>query len=459
MPAPTLPPDKGTPHRDLVTRWDDLWNARYLYPQTRGTRSLDRTVTAAPGYSRSLARLISGLFQRQTPDYDGDPTDPPLSGNDLAELLTEITSKAAGYGAVLIRPVFDGARWVPATLTPNRFHVDWAHRRPTRVTAWDYSTDPRYPNDDRRGLAIIETWEPGDNQPGTVTTSVWETEAGPNNGTVLTKPVSIDNPPALLEDHPFVVSAENDAVARDLFVYVWAWEECGPVSLWFTNENVLAGLARLWDQEQDDAELTRKRVAMPENLVGTSRVYADDGSTVLARPGFNKHDNLLLLGSGMSAEHGPNGGVTPIEFGDDLIQRERIERRENSLLEMVGINPASIGRNVSGRSDSGAAKRADNQMTMNTITAPARHAENVLSGVATELARLNPEVVSEVLVVSVFEGLRENPVEAAETAGLLRDADAASVQTRVETAHPTWTPEEVDDEVARITAETPESFL
>ena len=34
-------------------------------------------------------------------------------------------------------------------------------------------------------------------------------------------------------------------------------------------------------------------------------------------------------------------GSTPIEFGDDLMQRERIERRENALLEAVGINPAS----------------------------------------------------------------------------------------------------------------------
>ena len=260
-------------------------------------------------------------------------------------------------------------------------------------------------------------------------------------------------PRPLSQQHPFIVSAQNDTVPRDVFVYVFAWEDIGPVPLWYTQEAVIEGLARLWDQEQDDAEMTRKRVAMPEDLVGTRNVVADDGSTVLARPGFNKHDNLLLVGSGMSAEHGPGGGVTPIEFGDDLTQRERIIGRENTVLEMVGINPASIGRNVGGRSDSASAKRADNQMTMNTITGPARKLERTLSAVVTELARLDPGTVSADLVVSVHEGLKENPAESAETAGALLDAQAASVATRVRTAHPTWTDTEVDDEVAAINGE------
>ena len=455
MAAPILPPDKGTAHRHLVDRWDDLWNGIYRYDQKVGTTSNDRAVNAAPGYSRSWARLVSGLFLRQTPSYETDLTDPPLDGNELAALVAELTAKAAGYGQVLVRPVFDGVEWVPSIVAPTMFAVEWAHRRPTQVTAWDYSADPRTPGNDRAGLAVVETWGPGQNdEPGTVTTEVWQTESGTGQGVKLTKQVSVENPPAGLEDHPFVLSAANDRVARDLFVYVWAWEDFGPVSIWFPNEGVLDGLARLWDQEQDDAELTRKRVAMPQDLVGTARVFADDGSTVIARPGFNKHDNLLLVGSSMSAEHGPNGGVTPIEFSDDLVQRDRIERRENSALEMAGINPASIGRHVGGRSDSASAKRADNQMTMNTVTAPARAVEQVLSATVTELARLNPTSNGE-YVVAVHEGLKENPAESAETARLLRDAEAASTSTLVATAHPTWTPDEVDAEVALIAAERP----
>jgi hypothetical protein len=50
----------------------------------------------------------------------------------------------------------------------------------------------------------------------------------------------------------------------------------------------------------------------------------------------------------------------------------------------------------------------------------------------------------------VTEGLKENPVESAENAGALRDAEAASTRTLVATAHPSWSAEEIDDEVAAM---------
>jgi len=448
--APTLPPDQGTPYRVMVHRWLCLWHARYTYPETSNDlygRVAADTADAAPGYTRSFSQLVAGLFQRQPPSYEPEPSTEPIPAVELSELLAEMVAKAAGQACVLLRPVFDGVAWRVSVLAPNRFAVKWAHRRPVEIVVWDYAKDPRA-SDDKRGLAIVETWTPGvDGEAGMVVTSVWETEADrANGGMKLTDRIDIQNPPEELAEHPYIISAENDAVARDLVPYVWAWEDFGPASLWYTNENVIDGLARLWDQEQDDAEMTRKRVAMPEDAMGRKTVYADGSTDVIARPGFNKQDNILLLTSGMSAEHGPNGGVTPIEFGDDLTQRDRIERRENALLEAVGINPASIGRNVGGRSDSGVAKRADNQMTMNTITAPARRAEAVLTRTVREIGRLNGAAVPD-LEVSVHEGLKENPIESAEVAVKLRDAEAASTRTLVQTAHPTWSDDEVDAEV------------
>ena len=118
----------------------------------------------------------------------------------------------------------------------------------------------------------------------------------------------------------------------------------------------------------------------------------------------------------------------------------------------MGINPQSVGRNVSGRSDSAAAKRADQQMTMNTVTEPARNAERVLSAIFTECARLNPGDTRPVMV-SVHEGLKENPAESAEVANALRNAEAASTRTLVRTAHPTWSDDQVDAEVEAMRAE------
>ena len=438
--VPMLPPDAGTVHRGFVTRWDRLWKGSYHYDAaTRNSQA-----ESSPGYTRGFSQLVAGLFQRQPPQIESG--DSSLTPAELSGLLHEMTARAAGYGATLIRPVFDGVKWQPSILSPTRFAVEWAHRNPTRITMWDYAADPRAADNERRGLAVIEVWTPNTDGPGMVETSVWQTERGVGGETKLSKQINIQNPPTELVDHPFILSAANDQVPRDVTPYIWGWEDFGPVALWYTSEAVIEGLARLWDQEQDDAEMTRKRVALPAETLGTATVNADGTQNVLARPGFNKHDNILLLSSAMSAQHGPGGGVTPIEFGDDLVQRDRIERRENSLLEMVGINPASIGRNVGGRSEGAASKRADNQMSLNTITAPARAAELVLSAVVTELARLNKTGAGD-LVVSVSEGLKENPVESAEVARMLRDAEAASTKTLVRTSHPTWTDDQVTAEV------------
>lgn len=161
----------------------------------------------------------------------------------------------------------------------------------------------------------------------------------------------------------------------------------------------------------------------------------------------------------MSAQHGPDGGIVPIEFDDDLTQRERIERRENSVLEIgFRINPQSVGRSVTGRSDSGDAKRADNQMTMNTITSPARRLSNSLSAIVAELARLNTAVptsnrTGDVGRVVIHEGLKPHPVELAEYATALHDAEAASTRQRVAIVNPGRDDDWLDEEAARIRAE------
>jgi len=450
----TLPPDADSRYRRAVNVWDSLWRAQYRY-QTVTDRysqvldSDDNEVTAAPGYTRSFSHLVAGLFSRQTPGYTSDDNG-PLDPQELSDLLFELVSKAAGYGCVVQRPVSDGVAWRPSVVAPSQFTIRWAHRRPAEIVVWEHADDP-FVDDEHAGLALLETWTPNPSGPGQVVTEVWRTQTT-GGKTKLTKQVPVDNP-GVYDGHPFVVSAANDSIPRDMMPFVWAWEDFGPVPLWYTAEHVVVGLARLWDQEQDDAEMARHRIAMPVDLINRADVLADATGTVLARPGFQKHDNILGLSSSMSAEHGPTGGVTQIDFSDDLVQRERIERRENALLEMVGINPASIGRNVSGRSDSGVAKRADNQMTMNTISSPARRVEQVMTATVQQLTRLNPGTGAPTIQVAVYEGLKDHPLDSAEQARALRDAEAASTRTLVQTAHPSWTPEQVDEEVERMQAE------
>ena len=213
---------------------------------------------------------------------------------------------------------------------------------------------------------------------------------------------------------------------------------------------------------------------MPTDLIGET-IVAADGRTVIAAAGFNKRDNLLALPAGMSAQE-RDKMVTPIVFPDSLTQRDRIERRENALLESCGISPQSVGRSVSGRSDSGAAKRADMQMTLQTVAGPARRWSTALSVLYSQLARLNesptpepggplppptrtppsdsfPAAESVTISVAVNAGLRPSTSEAAESASLLEAAGAASTKTLVQTAHPDWTADQVTAEVELIRAE------
>lgn len=46
--------------------------------------------------------------------------------------------------------------------------------------------------------------------------------------------------------------------------------------------------------------------------------------------------------------------------------------------------------------------------------------------------------------------MHESTNERAATASLLKTASAASLQTRIEYVHPDWTPEQVEQEAARI---------
>lgn len=56
--------------------------------------------------------------------------------------------------------------------------------------------------------------------------------------------------------------------------------------------------------------------------------------------------------------------------------------------------------------------------------------------------------------VEFEDGVQESAMSLAQTALALRNAEAASVQTRVELVHPDWSPEDVDDETRRILDET-----
>lgn len=432
----TLPPFPKSGHRQAVNRWAQMYDRP------------PETLEDAPNYSRWLSNIVAGLMQAKPPEATVE-----ADWLDLSELVEDTVRIQASQGMCILRPVHDGEAWVLQTLAPERVAAVWAHRRMISARVWTILPDPTVENDATKAVAVVEDW---DNVAGTVTHSFWRGDL--STAGVFTSNLEL-NPEALpdkIAALPAVSGALADMAAeqteRRLVPVVWQWIKGQPAPIFSGNENVIAGLERLWDQEQTDAEMARNRVAIDERMLGRSTIMSDEGQ-VIASAGFGIRDNVLALKApqGGAQAVGDQLPFQAISFPDSLTQRDRIERRENALLEMVGINPQSVGRSVSGRSDSAAAKRADQQMTLQTVATPARKLSRALSQALTMVQALNNSGGD--VEVTVYEGVRLISSESAEEARTLSAAQAASTWTLIATAHPHWSEEQIAEEYARMAEE------
>jgi hypothetical protein len=446
----TLPANPQDPYRVRLAQWHALYRASYTMSRP-----------CAPAYTRAWGRLAAGLLQAAPPIYQPPPdegTTLPITVDDLSDMLDEGAQLSAAYGVVFLRPVYVNAtgdgEWTWSLLLPLHCEPVWSEGRLHSARVWGTSPDPRSPKARHKRLAIVEDWNTAT---GKVEVALYEAVSSEPDGAGvirLGRPINPEAPPVGIDaDHPYVRAATSpDNPERRLVPVVWEWDDGYPAPMFVGNEAAVTGLVELWDQEQDDALLTRKRVMVSEDLLAKGDVYGSSGQ-VLGRAGFGKRDNLVVLAAGMTAQSVSDGKLEVVDFGDDLVMRDRIERRESAVLESIGINPQSVGRSVTGRSDSAAAKRADQQLTMQTIAGPARRWEAALTAMVQQLATLNGQTVPDTLAVDVREGLKAQPAEHAETARALASAQAASRRTLIRVANPTWTAKEVDDEFALMQAE------
>ena len=407
----------------------------------------------APAYPRQWGLLLAGLMQGQPTVFDRQVDGFPLTEDTLADLTETCVPVASAMGCALMRPVKVGTSWKVSTLKPTNFAARWAFGDLVSAQVWDWVPDTRPRAGHRDVLVIVEDW---DNLTGVVTTALFEGVHHQHGTIELGKRVASTEPGDqldeghLLFDHQYHQQiVTDDRTIRYLIPFVWAFEDGQPIPVYRGNEQLVKGLIELWTAEQEDAELARNRIAMSSDMVNRADVYSDAGGR-LAHAGFHAKDRLLITPPGMSAQSADGGGVEVISMPDSLIQRERIERRENATLEAIGINPQSIGRSVSGRSDSAAAKRADQQMTQNTIGGPARRWQHALNAISGEVGRLADVTAP---VVDVREGLRQSFGERVETASAATAAEAMSTRTKIAYIHPEWDDTQVDDEVARMAAE------
>jgi hypothetical protein len=228
------------------------------------------------------------------------------------------------------------------------------------------------------------------------------------------------------------------------------------VSLFEGLEGLILALHRLYSQEQHDAELARKRIAMPESFV--SRDAA-------GRASFDRGTDLLVLSDDAEGPVGSDRNpVTTIEFSDDLVMRDRIRGRFEDFLIACGISPQTVNASDSGSAVSGTSRKLAQAATLQTVASAGRYWQDALArtlslsmkvGAAHLGYDLSPQELELLPSVSLADGLLEDAAESARILLDLDSAEAISTIEKVRRVHPEWSPQQVLDEVVLLDGENP----
>ena len=230
------------------------------------------------------------------------------------------------------------------------------------------------------------------------------------------------------------------------------------VSLFDGLESLILAMHRLYSQEQHDAEMARRRIALPESFVSRN---ASGG------PAWDRRTDLFPLSDEAEGPVGTRGGVgiVPIEFSDDLVARDRIRGRLEDFLIACGISPQTIMPDNGGTAISGTSRKLAQATTIRTVAATARYWADATSrflGLMLDVQRVHldpstPDYGDELPSVALSDGLIDDPLEMAKILGELDTAEAISTIEKVRALRPSWTEDQVADEVALILTRSPDA--
>lgn len=258
------------------------------------------------------------------------------------------------------------------------------------------------------------------------------------------------------EDLEPVVETGIDHVGL-VHVPLWRTDLNSPhgVSLFDGLEGMVLALHRLYSQDQHDAEMARRRVAVSEEFVHKDAA---------GNPRMDRRLDLFILSEeAAGAVGGERAPVTPIEFTDDTVMGDRVQARFRDFLIACGISPDTIDANEAGGAISGTSRRLAQAMTIQTVGAIGRYWQHALSdalGLVCAIARRHlgaqvPDLGADPVQVSLADGFIDDPVEQADTLQTLDTAEAISTEQKVRTLHPEWDDTQVQEEVERIGASAP----
>jgi hypothetical protein len=423
--------------------------------------------------AKIAARTLAAFLFGEDPAYrhDDDPValaiEQLANVQDLSARLLEGAISELVQGEVYLRPAWDLTLtpWAIITAVPGR-RVLPTFRHRMLVSA-----------------SVATVWAPTD-RGSTYWRLLEEHTAGQiryalHRGSAdrLGRPIPLDDPDAPTEASGLLTRAGEEArLAGDILVVPTPiedapllthvplgrdGEEVHGVSLFDGLESVAIALHRLYSQEQQDAEISRKRIAVDEQHIGRDR----RGSPIWDRG----TDLFVLRETGGAVGADTSKPVHPIEFSDDLVSRDRIAGRFRDFLTACGIAPATLESDGLGAAPSGTSRRLAQAMTVQTTAMVGRYWTSATRRVLEQALRISESNGAEgtaglggmldrsAISVTLADGFVDDPAELARIVLDLDSAEAVSLETKIGMIHPGWTEQQIGEEADAIRDRMPDA--
>jgi A118 family predicted phage portal protein len=221
-------------------------------------------------------------------------------------------------------------------------------------------------------------------------------------------------------------------------------------------EGEMDGLDEVWSSLMRDIRLGKGRVFVPETLLQSQG--KGQGATFDADAEFLYPVNALMSTN-------PQGGLPVMaqQFAIRVTEHlQTAQSLQDQIVRSAGYSTQTFG-SVDGEGGQAAqtATEVDSKTRRSDITRDRKItywkpglAERVRVHLELCKSQFHDKVTPERPTVVFGERASETPAQLAQTAQLLRGAEAASTETLVQLVHPDWDKPQVDEEVARIQGES-----
>lgn len=426
-------------------------------PDPGGSASIERHLPVAS----ELVTKSANLMGKKPPSVTLHPND---EGNQpAADALAEITGsdrfaaawwgamwKAAGHGWVFGRVVWDTKvkphpwiEWVKA----DQGYAEFSHGEQVAVTFWDTHPSP----DKGKGIyRLLQRHAPGAIEYGLYKGT--DTELG------MRVPVT-DHPKteylADLIDADSEVKTGTQRLTARMFRNLEenpAWEN-DPQLRYYGRSDVAKGgglwadIDQGWTELWHEVESGRHRLLVSEELFETGA--PGTGSY------FQWHRDVFGVGASGNADAPPTIESVQPELRIDkhtmLVDtsiRKAVAAVGYSLMS-VGLDPQASGQMTATET------RQRQETTIDTVAGKARQARAEGGELFTALLDVDAGIngytrPTRTVNVSLVEPVQDSELDEAQTIGILREKQLASIDYGVRRLHPEWTPEQQDAEIAEI---------